>query len=210
MAVVVRARVLLGDVFRWERCYDAGMPRPVIGIFGSYAARPHSALYRLAHDIGHRLAAGGFTVLNGGYDGTMRAAAAGAKEAGGRTIGVTCPTVLRKRGARLKPNEFLDEVREEPTLFARIERMLRACGGYVFLPGGTGTLSELGMIWEYVHKGFIARRPIAVVGEYWLPLVDLLGKARGADDCIFRVETAEQVRDVMLRHALPTTDDVPG
>ena len=71
----------------------------------------------------------------------------------------------------MKPNEFIDEIWEEPTLFARIETMMRHCGGYVFLEGGTGTLSELGAIWEYVNKGFISKRPrkccLGAIGCRW-------------------------------------------
>ena len=187
------------------------MKAKTIGIFGSYAPAPGAPLYQLAYDLGLQLAQAGFRVLNGGYDGTMRAAAQGAKEAGGKTIGVTCPTVLRKRGASLKPNEFIDEVWEEPTLFARIETMMRRCGGYVFLEGGTGTLSELGAIWEYVNKGFISKRPVVVVGSYWLPLLEVLAHGRpGSDDCVFRTESARQVCEIMAAHAVNVREEPRG
>ena len=42
----------------------------------------------------------------------------------------------------------------------RIDKMMQMSAGYVFLEGGTGTLSELGLVWEYVAKGLIDPRPI--------------------------------------------------
>ena len=181
------------------------MAQKTIGIFGSYATHPGGPLYSIAYEIGHALGSAGFAVLNGGYDGTMRASSQGAKDAGAHTIGVTCPTVLKKRGATLAPNEFLDEVREAPTMLQRIEVMMRACGGYVFLEGGTGTLSELGVIWEYVNKGFISPRPLALVGAYWADLVERIAAAReGADRHVFRVESATEVVTLMKERFVGT------
>jgi uncharacterized protein (TIGR00725 family) len=163
----------------------------------------------LAFDVGRALGAAGFAVLNGGYDGTMKASSEGARSAGARTIGVTCPAVLRFRGEALQPNPFLDEVYETPTIVARIETMMRACGGYVFLEGGTGTLSELGLMWEHVNKGFISARPVVTVGEFWEPLVSRIAAARpGADRNVFRAQCADEVAALMTQHAVGTRTSV--
>lgn len=181
------------------------MAQKTIGILGSYATQPGEPLYTQAYDIGYALGNAGFAVLNGGYDGTMRASSQGARDAGAHTIGVTCPTVLTKRGAALLPNEFLDEVHEAPTMLTRIETMMRACGGYVFLEGGTGTLSELGIIWEYVNKGFISARPLVVVGAYWTDLVSRIAAAReGADRYVSRAQTPERIVEIMVEQAVGT------
>jgi uncharacterized protein (TIGR00725 family) len=181
------------------------MTLKTIGVFGSYAAQPGEALYALAYDVGRALGSAGFAVVNGGYDGIMRASSHGARDAGARTIGVTCPTVLRKRGTALRPNEFLDEVHEAPTMLARIEAMMRASGGYVFLEGGTGTLSELGVIWEYVNKGFIRARPLALIGDYWTELVARIAEARpGSDRHIARLTSAEPLAALMRERAVDT------
>ena len=181
------------------------MTRKTVGIFGSYAARPDEPLYREAYALGRALGSAGFTVLNGGYDGVMRASSQGAKQAGACTIGVTCPTVLKKRGTLLLPNEFLDEIHEAPTMLTRIEAMMRACGAYVFFEGGTGTLSELGVIWEYVNKGFIRARPVVLVGDYWADLVTRIARGRpGADEHVFPVRSADDVVPVIAERAVGT------
>lgn len=189
--------------------YNAAVTRKTIGIFGSYATEPGDALYTLAYDVGRALGAAGFAVLNGGYDGTMRASSEGARAAGARTVGVTCPAVLRFRGEALQPNPFLDEVYEAPTILARIETMMRCCGGYVFLEGGTGTLSELGVMWEYVNKGFISARPVVTVGDFWEPIVSRIAAARhGSDKHVFRARSASEVSALMVQHAVATRASV--
>ena len=50
--------------------------------------------------------------------------------------------------------------------------------GYVVLPGATGTLVELSVVWEHVCKGFLARRPLVCVGRFWAPLVELISRAK--------------------------------
>jgi predicted Rossmann-fold nucleotide-binding protein len=50
--------------------------------------------------------------------------------------------------------------------------------GYVVLEGGTGTLTELAIVWEHVCKNLISPRPVFVVGEFWKPTVELLVAAR--------------------------------
>ena len=62
---------------------------PVVTIFGSSQAEEKDPDYGRARALGKKLAGAGFTLCNGGYGGIMEASARGAKEAGGRTLGVT-------------------------------------------------------------------------------------------------------------------------
>jgi predicted Rossmann-fold nucleotide-binding protein len=46
---------------------------------------------------------------------------------------------------------------------------------YIVLPGGTGTLLELAMVWELKNKRFLDQgRAIVLLGDFWQPLVDLI------------------------------------
>jgi hypothetical protein len=119
------------------------------------------------------LARAGYTVLNGGYGGTMEAAAIGAREAGGRTIGVTCAEFTFRY-----PNPHLTEVMEAPTLFARLERLVRDGDAYIALPGGNGTLAEIAVTWECMRKGIVETRPLVVWSYPWREI--FTGLADGA------------------------------
>jgi uncharacterized protein (TIGR00730 family) len=168
--------------------------QPVVCIFGSYSPRPGEPLYQLAYDLGHALARAGFCVANGGYDGTMEASHKGAKDAGGCTVGITCSIFGAYRSIPLKANAYCDHEIHFDNVLHRIARMMEMSSAYIFLEGGTGTLSELGLTWEYVAKGLLAPRPIFIVGDFWRPMVERLIAARpGSGRCVHLVESADQV-----------------
>lgn len=147
------------------------MKTPIITVFGSSRPRPLSTAYQTAYELGRAVAAAGWTLCNGGYDGTMEAGAKGAAEAGGHTIGVTC-SVFRRRGGA---NRYIRQ--EVPTfsLLARLDTLVRLGSGYVVLPGGTGTLLELALVWEQLSKGMLRRgAPVIVLGSHWDPVFTLM------------------------------------
>ncbi len=144
--------------------------RPTIAVFGSSRPPPESPEYRLAFELGAAIAEAGWNLCNGGYGGTMEAAAHGAHERGGHTVGVTC-RVFGRSG----PNTYVCQ--EVPTfsLLARLDTLARLAHGYVVLPGGTGTLLELALVWELQNKALMKRRaPMVLLGEYWKPLLELI------------------------------------
>lgn len=143
----------------------------VVTVFGSAAPCPDDAPYLTALALGREIATRGWTLCNGGYGGTMEAAARGAVEAGGHTIGVTLAGLRGRGGA----NEFIRQ--EVPTfsLMVRLDALLRLGDGYVVLPGGSGTLLELAAAVEYSAKGLLRRRgPLVLLGEFWLAVIDVL------------------------------------
>lgn len=150
----------------------------VVTVFGSYSPKPGEPLYDSAYRIGHALGRAGYVVCNGGYDGTMEASCKGAKDAGGRTIGVTCAIFSDYRGLTLRANPYVDREIRHTDLFQRIEAMMRIGSAYVVLEGGTGTLTELAIVWEFVCKGLLDRRPIVIVGDFWRPVVEQIRLTR--------------------------------
>jgi uncharacterized protein (TIGR00730 family) len=145
------------------------MAEKTITIFGTGRAKPGDSAYKLAYETGRILAQSGFTIANGGYGGTMLAAAKGAAEAGGEIIGVTCSAF------KGKPNEYISREIVAESLDERLDMLLKLGQAYIVLPGGTGTLLELAKVWELKNKGFLeADKPIILVGGFWKPLVDLI------------------------------------
>lgn len=123
----------------------------------------------------------------------MEASAAGAREAGGTTVGVTCRAFTFRSG----PNPFIQEVVEAPSLTGRIETLLTRAAGYVVLPGGNGTLAELSLAWEHVRKGLLpgGDRPIVAWTDPWRSVVEVLagGPYLGAGaDAIVWVDSVEE------------------
>lgn len=149
--------------------------RRVVAVFGSGEAEPGGDEYLAAERVGRVLAGLGFDVASGGYGGTMEAVCRGAKAGGARVIGVTC------RIWPSGPNAFLDRVIETDDLHERVRVLLElGTGGFVALPGATGTLMELAAAWELTAKGLFAGRPVVCVGRFWGPLVELIARSRPA------------------------------
>ncbi len=149
---------------------------PVVSVFGgSEDVCRSSAVLQLAEQTGRVLAELGYVIANGGYGGTMEASSRGARQAGGRTIGVTC-SIWKSR-----PNRYLDEVIATGSLTERIETLLKiASAGYVVLPGANGTLTELAAAWERKTVRHMHDRPVVCVGRFWQPLITLITSARPA------------------------------
>ena len=100
----------------------------------------------------------------------MEASAKGAKEAGGEVIGVTCSAFKRGRVNTFLSREFVTN-----SLNERLDKLIELGLAYVVLPGGTGTLLELALVWELKNKGFLnGDKPIIILGEYWSRLVELV------------------------------------
>jgi uncharacterized protein (TIGR00730 family) len=146
------------------------MNERIITIFGTGRARPGDSNYKLAEETGAVLAGAGFTIANGGYGGTMSAAAKGAVETGGQIIGVTCSAFKNSRA-----NQYITREITTTSLDERLDTLIKLGQAYITLPGGTGTLLELARVWELKNKGFIKTdKPIIIMGSFWKPLVDLL------------------------------------
>ena len=146
------------------------MSKKIITIFGTARARPGGAIFTLAYETGRLLAQAGFTIANGGYGGTMLAAAKGAAEAGGDIIGVTCSAFKSGRA-----NEYVTREIVTGSLDERLEKLVELGQAYIVLPGGTGTLLELAKVWELKNKGFLeVDKTIILLGGYWKRLVELI------------------------------------
>jgi uncharacterized protein (TIGR00730 family) len=137
----------------------------VITIFGGSRVERGTPEYLAAQKLGRLLAERGFGVVTGGYNGVMEAVSRGAKEAGGQVIGVTVEVIARnfERAA----NEWIDQEIQTAALLERIDKLIELGAGYVVLPGGSGTLAELGVVWNLALLGALHGKPIVVVGHGW-------------------------------------------
>src|SRR6266704_2477917 len=137
----------------------------IVTAFGSSRPREGDVDYEEARTLGRALAKHGFPVCSGGYGGIMEAVSRGAKEAGGKTYGVTADFFTT---AKLNP--WIDlEVRMK-TWEERLFELIRCADAFVACKGGTGTLVELAVVWEMLNKGVMTQKPFAVLGEFWEPV----------------------------------------
>ena len=151
----------------------------IITVFGSSRPRESEADYDEARRLGRTLAEHGFAVCSGGYGGVMAAVSRGAKDAGGKTYGVTASFFKSARA-----NSWIDVEVRKKTWEARLFELIRRGDGFVACKGGTGTLVELAVVWEMLNKSVMTAKPFVALGDFWRPIV-------------------ERVREVELAHAVP-------
>lgn len=158
----------------------------IITVFGSSRPAPGSEPYETARTLGAELARAGFVVASGGYGGTMEGVSRGAKEAGGKTLGVTAEVF------RSAANPWVEEEIRVRSWHERLLKLVELGAGYVVLPGGTGTLVELAVVWEWVNKGFLPARPVVVLGGFWRPVVETIPAAEVRVNPLLQAATPQE------------------
>jgi len=139
----------------------------IVSVFGSSRPRENDSEYAEARELGRALAKKGFAICTGAYGGTMEAVSRGAKEAGGKTYGVTAEFF-----SVAKANEWVDVEVRVKTWQERLFEIIRLGDGFVACKGGTGTLAELAVTWEMMNKSVMPPRPFVALGEFWAPILN--------------------------------------
>lgn len=162
-----------------------------VTIMGFSETKPQERLYERAKEIGRLVAQAGYVVVNGGGPGVMRAVSEGAKEAGGRTIGVTFyPKDITNFEGR-DPKNPLDEEIKTANYLERTLKLLELGDIYIIFNGGTGTISEFGMAWGLARLYFGHHKPLLLFGGFWYPILEAIGK-----DMLLRPEELKVYRIV--------------
>ena len=108
--------------------------------------------------------------MTGGGPGLMEATNRGAQDKGGYSIG--CNIEIP---AEQVPNKYLDKWITFRYFFVRKFLLTKYSSGFIFLPGGFGTLDELFEMLTLVQNKKINPFPLVMINRaYWQPLLDLM------------------------------------
>jgi uncharacterized protein (TIGR00725 family) len=127
--------------------------RVVIGVMGPADADTERAA--LARAVGRAVAERGAVLLCGGRGGVMEAAAAGARGAGGLTVGV----LPGASAAETAPNAFIDVALFTGLGEGRNWVNVCASDALIAIGGGFGTLSEIALALR-------SRKPLVLLGSW--------------------------------------------
>jgi uncharacterized protein (TIGR00725 family) len=145
--------------------------RRQVAVIGAGGCAPDSEPARLAEEVGRRLAEAGVTLVCGGREGVMEAAARGAAEAGGDVVGIVPGSEI---GAA---NPFCTHVVASGVGQARNLAVVGSGEAVIAIGGEWGTLSEIGFArrlgrtvvalrsWELVGRDAMADAPGVIAAE---------------------------------------------
>lgn len=174
----------------FERMEEFG---PCISIFGSARTKENNPHYKLAVKISEKLVKEGYGIITGGGPGIMEAGNRGARNMRGKSVGLHIELQHEQNW-----NDYIDtdKLLMFKYFFARKVMFIRYAQGFVFMPGGFGTMDEVFEVITLIQTNKIDRVPIIFVGKkYWKGLLDwvkdtMLGKEGyiGKDDLnLFKV-----------------------
>ena len=159
---------IMGEIVSgYEKMQKLG---PCVSIFGSARLPQNSPYYLLAEEIAKKITDLGFGIITGGGPGIMEAANKGAKENGGKSIGLNIELPFEQSF-----NPYIDKQYsiEFDYFFVRKLMCVKYAQGFIIMPGGIGTLDELFEALTLIQTHKIGRFPIILVGsEFWKGLLD--------------------------------------
>lgn len=181
-----------------------------VTIYGSARSKPDTKEYKLAEQLGSRVAKElNYAVITGGGPGVMEAAHKGAHEAGGQAValGISLPH-------EDNTNTYATDRLQFTYFFSRKTMLAFAAEAYVFFPGGFGTFDELFGTLTLIQTRKIPSVPVILIGSYfWNDLANFINKKMleqqesiaSYDRDIFKItDDLDQVIDII--HTAPVSD----
>lgn len=136
---------------------------PAVTIFGSARMPRRSPWYRAAETLGYELARNNLAVITGGGPGIMEAANKGAARAGGKSVGLNIELPNEQ-----ECNRYVNIPIRFHYFFARKVCFAKYSIGFIFMPGGYGTLDEFAELITLVQTQRIPRFPLILFGRrFW-------------------------------------------
>lgn len=147
-----------------------------VAFLGFADAKPEDQEYQDAFETAKVLAGAGYTIINGGGPGVMKASTEGAHAGGGKAIGITFyPRFKENFEGRDSQNKFDEEIKTK-TYVERTLKIMETAEVYLIFNGGTGTISEFGMAWGLARLHFGHHKPLVLFGPFWHEIIEVIGK----------------------------------
>src|SRR6059036_2456337 len=157
-------RIMAEFVDSFETLSAAGQ---AVTIFGSARTPPSDHYYKVATTLAGGLARNNLAVITGGGPGIMEAANRGAAKAKGKSIGLNIELPHEQKG-----NRYANIPIHFDYFFSRKVCFVKYSIGFVFMPGGFGTLDEFFEVATLVQTQRIPEFPLILFGrEFWKGLL---------------------------------------
>ena len=153
-------RIMAEFVESFETLSAAG---PAVTVFGSARVSSSDPFYKIAVTLGHEFAKNNLAVITGGGPGIMEAANRGAARAKGKSIGLNIELPHEQQG-----NRYANIPIHFHYFFSRKVCFVKYSIGFIFMPGGFGTLDEFFEVLTLIQTRRIPRFPMILMGrKFW-------------------------------------------
>jgi hypothetical protein len=170
-------RIMAEFVDSFEALAQVG---PGVTVFGSARMKPTNPYYQSAVQLAQGLARHKLAIITGGGPGIMEAANRGALSVKGKSVGLNIQLPHEQKG-----NRFANVPINFHYFFSRKVCFVKYSLGFVFMPGGFGTLDEFFEVLTLVQTQRIPQFPLILFGkEYWKGLIRWMKDRLEATDLI--------------------------
>ena len=175
---------------------------PAVTVFGSARTKSADPSYKAGVRIAEGLAKQGFAVITGGGPGIMEAANRGAAKARGTSVGLNIELPFEQQA-----NRYANLPINFHYFFSRKVCFVKYSMGFVFMPGGFGTLDEFFEVITLVQTHRIPKFPLVLFGKgYWEGLLAWARPAlekpgyisRGDLDLVFLTDEVDEAVEAIV------------
>lgn len=181
-----------------------------ITFFGDSAIPEDSKIYQEVWQAAKILAERGYTIVNGGGPGVMKAATDGAENVQGNTIAIYWQPKLASFFEGRNLANVTDEYETASNYMTRTLGLIEKGDAYVVCKGGTGTISEFGMVWALAKLYYGCHKPVILFGDFWDPIIETIQSQMNIDETelavLYQATTPEQIITILEKHELRIGD----
>lgn len=161
---------IAGITYDFVKCLWAirNLKGPIITVLGGLRVEKENIFSQEAFELAKILALEGFSIITGGGSGIMVSANCGAASvSAGSTVGI---------GLKILDKGFTNpcaHVYKPQYFFVRKFFLFNYSSGFVFFPGGIGTVDELFELLNIIAFNRYNNKIVILIGkDYWQPLID--------------------------------------
>lgn len=181
-----------------------------VTFFGDSAIAEDDPIYKSVWDASKYLATKGYTIVNGGGPGIMKAATDGAESVNGNTVAIYWQPKLASFFEGKNLANITDESQTSSNYVMRTLGLIEKGDAYIVCKGGTGTISEFGLVWCLAKLYYGCHKPVILFGDFWDPLIEAFQKTMYIDEIelgvLYQATTPMQIEEILNAHETKIKD----
>ena len=175
-----------------------------ITFFGDSAIPEEDKIYKTVFETAKLLSNHGYTIVNGGGPGLMKAATDGAESVDGVTSVVYWEPRLASFFEGKNLVNVADSTDSQSNYVNRTFGLISQGDAYIVCKGGTGTISEFGLVWALSKLYYGVHKPVILFGEFWEGIISSFQKNMYIDEIEYGVlyfaKEPEDILDILNEH----------